>query len=49
MFQDPATGIMEGIVDLHHDVFFFLVIVSFFVLTMLVQVLYYFDLERNKK
>jgi cytochrome c oxidase subunit 1 len=24
-FQDPATSIMEGIVDLHHDIMFFLV------------------------
>ena len=24
-FQDPATGIMEGIIDLHHDLFFILI------------------------
>jgi hypothetical protein len=24
-FQDPATSIMEGIIDLHHDVMYFLV------------------------
>ena len=24
-FQDPATAAMEGIVDLHHDICFFLV------------------------
>jgi len=22
-FQDPATPIMEGIIDLHHNIFFF--------------------------
>jgi hypothetical protein len=22
-FQDPASPIMEGIIDLHHDIFFF--------------------------
>ena len=25
MFQDPATSIMEGIIDLHHDIMFFIV------------------------
>ena len=33
-FQDPATSLMEGIIDLHHDIMFFLiwiiVLVSFF-------------------
>jgi len=48
MFQDPATGIMEGIIDLHHDLFFFLVIVTFFVLSMVIQVLYFFNLKTNK-
>jgi cytochrome c oxidase subunit 1 len=26
-FQDPATELMEGIIDLHHDVIFFLILV----------------------
>jgi heme/copper-type cytochrome/quinol oxidase subunit 2 len=30
-FQTPATDIMERIVDLHHDLMFFLVIVTVFV------------------
>lgn len=34
-FQDPATYLMEGIIDLHHDIMFFLifivVLVSFFI------------------
>lgn len=33
-FQDPATPIMEGIIDLHHHIFFFLIIISFFVFWM---------------
>lgn len=33
-FQDPATPIMEGIIDLHHHIFFFLIMISFFVLWM---------------
>jgi hypothetical protein len=24
-FQDPATFLMEGIIDLHHDIMFFLI------------------------
>jgi heme/copper-type cytochrome/quinol oxidase subunit 2 len=30
-FQDPASPIMEGIIDLHHDIMFFLIIVVVFV------------------
>jgi cytochrome c oxidase subunit 1 len=34
-FQDPATPLMEGIIDLHHDIMFFLIwiviLVSFFI------------------
>lgn len=35
-FQDPATAIMEGIINFHHDLFFFLVIV----LTFVVRIFY---------
>ena len=34
-FQDPATPVMQGIIDLHHDIFFFLVVVVVFVFWML--------------
>jgi cytochrome c oxidase subunit 2 len=30
-FQDPATPIMEGIVNLHHDLMFFICVVLIFV------------------
>ena len=30
-FQDPATPIMEGIINLHHDLMFFLCVISIFV------------------
>jgi len=36
-FQDPASPIMEGIVDLHHDIMFFLFIICIFVLYLLVR------------
>lgn len=48
-FQDPATGIMEGIIDLHHEIFYYLIIITFFVLSMLIQILYYFNLSTNLK
>jgi len=31
-FQDPASPIVEGIIDLHHDIFFYLVLIMLFVL-----------------
>ena|ERR1035438_3431039 len=31
-FQDAATPIMQGIIDLHHDIFFFLILILVFVL-----------------
>ena len=30
-FQDPASPMMEGIIDLHHDLFFFIILISVFV------------------
>ena len=27
-FQDPATPIMEGIIDLHHNIFYYLIILK---------------------
>jgi cytochrome c oxidase subunit 2 len=41
-FQDPASPIMEGIIDLHHDIMFFLTIICIFVLYMLMRTLFLF-------
>ena len=42
-FQDPATILMEGIIDLHHDVMFFLIwiviLVSFFIFEFVIGTL----------
>jgi len=46
-FQDPATPVMQGIIDLHHDICFFMVVILVFVLWMLVRTLYHFRQERN--
>ena len=46
-FQDPASPIMQGIIDLHHDVAFFLIVVSVFVVWMLARTVYHFHHTRN--
>ena len=48
-FQDPATAIMEGIINFHHDLFFFLVVILFFVLQILTRCLYFFSIESFKE
>lgn len=42
-FQDPSTPIMEGIVDLHNYIFFYITLVLFFVLWVLVSILFNFS------
>ncbi len=39
LFQDPATPIMEGIIDLHHYICFFLIVVLLFVSWVLVAII----------
>lgn len=39
LFQKPATTMMEGIIDLHHDIMAFLVIILIFVSFMLLTIL----------
>nr|YP_007890606.1 cytochrome c oxidase subunit II [Histiona aroides]AGH24100.1 cytochrome c oxidase subunit 2 [Histiona aroides] len=46
-FQDPASPIMEGIINLHHDLMFFLVIIAVFVLWVLLRTVYLFDRSRG--
>jgi cytochrome c oxidase subunit 2 len=41
-FQDPATPVMEGIIDLHHTIFFFLIIILITVLFLFNQVFEFF-------
>lgn len=41
-FQDPATQIMESLIDFHHDLMFYLVFILVFVVLMLVQITYYY-------
>lgn len=46
-FQDPATPVMQGIIDLHHDICFFLLVILVFVIWMLARTLYHFGEARN--
>lgn len=46
-FQDPATPIMEGIINLHHDLMFFLWVVLIFVTWMLLRTLWHFTYTQN--
>lgn len=45
-FQDPATPIMEKIIDLHHDIQFFLIIIVISVLWFLLRTVWLFN-EKN--
>jgi len=42
-FQDPATPVMEGIINLHHDLMFFLTIILFFVMWVMGRTLWFFE------
>nr|YP_007890507.1 cytochrome c oxidase subunit II [Andalucia godoyi]AGH24001.1 cytochrome c oxidase subunit 2 [Andalucia godoyi] len=46
-FQDSATPIMEGIVNLHHDITFFLALILTMVTWMLYRTLYFFNETKN--
>ena len=46
-FQNPASPIAQGIQDLHHDIFFFMVFVVAFVLWMLGRTVWHFNVVSN--
>nr|YP_011017562.1 cytochrome c oxidase subunit 2 [Antithamnionella miharai]WQF69337.1 cytochrome c oxidase subunit 2 [Antithamnionella miharai]WQF69362.1 cytochrome c oxidase subunit 2 [Antithamnionella miharai] len=48
-FQDPATPIMEGIINLHHDLMFFICLISIFVSWMLIKTIWHFNKHTNPK
>jgi cytochrome c oxidase subunit 3 len=43
IFQDPATSAMEGLVDLHHNIAFFLIVIFIVVCWTLLNVIYHFS------
>ena len=46
-FQDPASPIMEGIINLHHDIMFIICFIVGFVSWMLFRTIYHFHHTRN--
>ena len=44
-FQDAASPVMEGIINLHHDLMFFITFIFFFVLVVMVRTLWYFHIN----
>lgn len=48
-FQIAATPVMEGIVNFHHDLFFFLVIICIFVIYMLAKCIMVFNSKNTKE
>nr|YP_010165751.1 cytochrome c oxidase subunit 2 [Imasa heleensis]QRR29764.1 cytochrome c oxidase subunit 2 [Imasa heleensis] len=48
-FQDPATPVMEGIIDLHHDIFFFLIIILCLVSWVMTRICISYNSSSNPK
>lgn len=46
-FQDSASPIMEGIINLHHDLMFFITFITFFVAVVVIRTLGYFSNSEN--
>ena len=46
-FQRAATPVMEGIVDLHHTVFFFIIVIFIFVMSALLYLIKNFSIDWN--
>jgi cytochrome c oxidase subunit 2 len=44
-FQNPATSVMEGIIDFHHDIMFFVLIIVVFVAWILLGIVWQFGIQ----
>ncbi len=47
-FQDPATPVMEGIINFHHDLMSIILLIVFFVFWILFRIIYFFKENSNK-
>jgi cytochrome c oxidase subunit 2 len=47
-FQDAASPVMEGIINLHHELMLFITFIFFFVLILMVRTLYFFWFDSNR-
>lgn len=48
-FQTPVSPVMEGIINFHHDLFLFLVMISIFVIYILVRCIMLFNKDTNAR
>lgn len=46
-FQDSATPVMEGIINFHNDLMYFLIIIVIFVIWILFRIIYIFDEKKH--
>jgi cytochrome c oxidase subunit 2 len=46
-FQEPATPIAEAIINLHNDLWFYLIVIAVFVSWLLARVLHHFTYDKN--
>jgi cytochrome c oxidase subunit 2 len=44
-FQDTATPMMSGIIDLHQHIFFFIIIIFVFVVTQTINIIIFFKVS----
>ena len=45
-FKDPATIAMNNLIDLHHDIMFFLILISVFIAYFLIQIINEFNFDK---
>ena len=48
LFQDPATTLMENIIDLHHDIMFFLILITLLTSWMLARIIFFYNSNNIK-
>jgi cytochrome c oxidase subunit I len=46
-FQDPGSLFMESLIDLHHDIMFFLIVIILFVLWFIFRIVWVFNKKNN--
>jgi len=46
-FQEPASSIMEGLIDLHHDIMFFIIFIIVFVFYLLMMIVHLFGESKS--
>ena len=45
IFEDPATAYVERIIDLHHEIFFYLIVLSVFGIWFLIKINFLFKFQ----